>query len=123
MRKLFYASAILLAVSGCDQSEQRVAIHDTARKHTIYVTRESLEQVMTDENVSADEAASIVARRFFKTQRIISNLEQDLADYAHQHGEGHFEERVRLLQTEGSLSRTEAMAQVLGMPELLELDR
>jgi hypothetical protein len=64
-----------------------------------------------------------VSKRFFKTQRIISNLEQDLADYVHQHGEAHFEERMRLLQTECALSRTEAMAQVLGMPELLELDR
>ncbi len=117
MRKLFLASAMLVAVSGCDQSEQRVAIHDNVRQPTSYVAGESLKQV------TAEEAGSILSRRSFKTKRIISNFEQDLADYIHQHGETHFEERVRLLQTEGSLSRAQAVAQVLGMPELLEFDR
>ena len=120
MRRLFYATAMLIAVNGCDQSEQRVAIHDPASKQTIYGTRESRDQIIVAEGVADDEAA--LARRSFERQRIITNLEQDLADYFHQHSETHFEERVRLLQAECSLSRIEAVAMMLDMPELLELD-
>lgn len=123
MRRLCYATAMLIVIGGCDRPEQRVAIHDNVGQHKICVTKESIEQTVVDDGVSADEAAGILARRSIKKQRIITNLEQDLADYAHEHGEGHFEERVRLLQTKCSLSREEAIAQMLDMPAFVELEQ
>jgi hypothetical protein len=106
--------------SGCEQSEPRISI--STGGHSYSVSLGSVQQIELECKVGRDEACNICIDRIRATEAWIALVEESYTKYLASGGtDDQYEAQVQRIQSEQSLSRNEAVAVVLKLPELPQL--